>query len=156
MATSRNMQPRQVSDTTREIPPDTNGFIIHSNGVAVGELEVNAGNELTFHWYQTRSAWPSEFDLIDTTSTLSIMQSDKFTHTTFKASAVSFNRANCQWRIEQKGNTIGYLYKTSAKLVWFATNLAPSALYFEKGELYFKANTDTGMATARDATDFSL
>lgn len=143
------------TDDHREIPPDADGYRIKSGGSIVGEIAVSAGNELTFHWYQSQSSWPSDFDLIDDTTSGTVLQSDKYDHTTFNASSVSFDKADCQWLIKQGGSTIGYLHRTTGKLVWYATNLAPTKTYFEPGELNFVANTDTGTGSARDATDFS-
>lgn len=140
----------------REIPPNTNGYIIRAGGVDLGKIEVGTGTDLHFHWFQTQTNWPSDFDLIDTTSTGTVVQSDKFTHTTFNATSVTFNKGDCQWRIEQKGKTIGYLHKTDDKLVWYATDLELSAVYFDEGDVSFKAHSETGTASARDATDFSL
>lgn len=152
----RTIEYVEPTDRHREIPPNADGYRIKSGGSIVGEIAVSSGNELTFHWYQTQSSWPSAFDLIDDTTAGTVAQSDKFEHSTFNATATSFNRGTCQWRIEQGGDVIGYLYKASGKLVWYATDLAPSESYFALGELNFVANTDTGTDTARDATDFSL
>lgn len=143
-------------DGNREIPPSTDGYRIRSGSTILGELEVSSGALLAFHWYQTQSSWPTDFDLISSTVSGTITQSDKFEHSVFNSASVSFDKGDCQWRIEQGGVTIGYLYKTTDKLVWYATNLAPTALYFDAGEVNFKTNTDTGTGSARDATDLIL
>ena len=144
------------NDPNREMPPDTNGYVIEDNGALIGWIEVDTkAKALTFHWTSASEAWPNSFE-ISPGSPPSVSEDHVFEHTTFPTNATSVDLSTCQYRIVQTSGTIGYLNKRTDGLDWYATSSAPAGGYFSSGSMTFKQNTHTHTLSAYHIDDKSL
>lgn len=144
---------RKAND--REVSPDANGYILQSGGVDKGYVTVDpVAKRMTFHWINSGSAWPSEFDLVGPATTPpSTSHSEVYEHAAFSGSATSHDISACQYRIEQGSAVIGYLRRTSTGLEWYAASGAPSGGYFTAATMHFKENTTSGSQTTHKLVD---
>ena len=149
MAQRRELDPAlaQRRKKTREISPDHDGYSIEYNGNIIGEIGVDTSNsQVEFRWYS--NPWPSDFSLVDSNPSGTVIQTDKIEHAKFPSSSSSCDPSVCDYVIEQSGVVIGYLQRKSTEYIWHATQASAAGGYLPAGTTDFKAHTHTTVLTS--------